>query len=319
MRSMPRTYGRDLDLNLLRVFAVVADAGSVTEAAARLYLTQPAVSAALKRLATAVGAPLFVRQGRGLALTGRGDRLAAQVRPLLEGLVGAALAPAAFDPATSDRAVRVGVSDAAESWLLPQLVRSLERDAPSMKIVVLPVQFRTVAEALALRRVDVALTVADEVPAGTRREAVGASGFVCLYDPARVKLPRKLTMRQYLARDHVIVSYNGDMRGVVEDVLGIERRVRCSVPTFHAVGPLVEGSRRLATVPEAVARWILLQHRRLRTAALPFQLGGQPLELLWREAVDDDGACRFVRERMAHLVRQYMPPQADQRPLPLRP
>ncbi|MCA9590622.1 MAG: LysR family transcriptional regulator, partial [Myxococcales bacterium] len=57
-------YARDLDLNLLRVFVVVAEAGSVTVAASRLYLTQPAISSALKRLAVAVGAPLFARQGR---------------------------------------------------------------------------------------------------------------------------------------------------------------------------------------------------------------------------------------------------------------
>ena len=59
---MPTAYGRDLDLNLLRVFAVVAEAGSVTAAATRLYLTQPGVSAALRRLTDVVGAPLFVRR-----------------------------------------------------------------------------------------------------------------------------------------------------------------------------------------------------------------------------------------------------------------
>ena len=51
-----------------RAFAIyrrAADAGSVTAAADRLYLTQPAVSAALRRLRQAVGAPLFARQGRG--------------------------------------------------------------------------------------------------------------------------------------------------------------------------------------------------------------------------------------------------------------
>ena len=69
---MKAAYGRDLDLNLLRVFVVVAETGSATAAASRLYLTQPAISAALKRLAAAVGAPLFAREGRGLALTARG-------------------------------------------------------------------------------------------------------------------------------------------------------------------------------------------------------------------------------------------------------
>src|SRR5690348_14923726 len=108
MGHMNDNYGRDLDLNLLRVFAVVADSGSVTEAASRLYLTQPAVSAALRRLTGAVGAPLFARRGRGLALTSRGERLRAQAQPHLRALVEAALAPPRFAPATSDRTFRLG-------------------------------------------------------------------------------------------------------------------------------------------------------------------------------------------------------------------
>ncbi|MET0402976.1 MAG: LysR family transcriptional regulator, partial [Cystobacter sp.] len=82
-------YEKNLDLNLLRVFVVVAEAGSVTEAAQRLYLTQPAVSAALRRLASTVGAPLFVRSGRGLALTTRGQTLLATAKPHLQALVEA--------------------------------------------------------------------------------------------------------------------------------------------------------------------------------------------------------------------------------------
>src|SRR5512140_1803516 len=108
MCPMPDVYGRDLDLNLLRVFAVVAEAGSVTAAASRLFITQPAVSAALRRLQVATGAPLFVRAGRGLALTARGEQLRAQVQPHLQALVDAALVPAQFDPRTSERTFRLG-------------------------------------------------------------------------------------------------------------------------------------------------------------------------------------------------------------------
>src|SRR5215510_6973629 len=106
MELMQTVYGRDLDLNLLRVFAVVAETVSVTEAAKRLYLTQPAVSAALRRLQAAVGAPLFARSGRGLVLTSRGARLRDGLRPHLQRVVDAALAPPSFDPRTSERALR---------------------------------------------------------------------------------------------------------------------------------------------------------------------------------------------------------------------
>src|SRR6516164_5059050 len=100
---MPSAYGRDLDLNLLRVFAVVVETGSVTAAASRLYLTQPAVSAALGRLTAVIGAPLFVRSGRGLVLTSRGARLRDGLQPHLERIIDAALAPPTFDPKTSER------------------------------------------------------------------------------------------------------------------------------------------------------------------------------------------------------------------------
>ncbi len=298
---MNEIYERDLDLNLLRVFVVVADAGSVTAGAARLYLTQPAVSAALKRLSIAVDAPLFVRAGRGLTLTARGQRLLASARPHLDGLVAAARAPARFDPKTSERTVRIGLSDANEIGLLPRLLKHLVTHAPRMRLVVLPVQFRTVAEALASSAIDLAVTVADELPAGTKRLPLFSGSFVCLYDPRHARLGAKPTKERYLAQGHVVVSYNGDLRGIIEDTLGVERRVVVSVPTFASVGAVVEGTPLVATVPGFVAEVIRASRPRLRTAPLPLRLEGTATELVWRAAVDDDDAVRFVREAVVEI------------------
>ncbi|MBX3260484.1 MAG: LysR family transcriptional regulator [Labilithrix sp.] len=297
-------YGRDLDLNLLRVFVVVADSGSVTQAAAQLYLTQPAVSAALRRLTTAIGAPLFTRRGRGLALTSRGERLLSELRPHLLALVDAALSTPVFDPATSDRSLRVGLSDTTETWMLPRLLRELAREAPRMRLIVSPVQFRTVGGALATRRIDVAVTVADELPRSVRRRELFHGAFVCLHDPRHSRLPRRLTERAYFERDHVIVSYNGDLRGVVEDALHKQRRVRCSVSSFANLGAIVDGTALLATVPEIVAAQIRLTRPHLETTALPFPVRGAPMELLWPEALDDDDACRFLRAKITSVVRK---------------
>src|SRR5580698_10029619 len=201
MRLMPTAYGRDLDLNLLRVFAVVAETGSVTAAASRLYLTQPALSAALRRLTTVVGAPLFARSGRGLVLTSRGERLRDGLQPHLQRLIDAALDPPTFDPRTSERTLRLGLADSAELWLLPRLLRVLEKEAPKMRVVAVPVQFRTVAAALA-GGLDAAITVADELPATIRRQTLQSGGFTCLYDPRHARL-RTLTEKEYFARAHV--------------------------------------------------------------------------------------------------------------------
>ncbi len=301
---MSENYERDLDLNLLRVFLVVAEQGSVTAAAAKLYLTQPAVSAALRRLTRAIGEPLFAREGRGLSLTHRGRRLLAVVGPHLSAIIDAAVNDEPFDPASSTRTFYLGLSDAMESWLFPPLLREMATDAPHMRFVVKRVQFRTVARALAEQRVDMAVTVADELPASIQRKPVLRGGFVCLFDPRHARVKRRVTERAYFEHDHVIVSYNGDLRGLIEDVYDKARRVRCSVPSFNNVGAVVDGTALMATVPARVARHILTLRPHLRTAPVPLEprLEGTGLELLWRAADDDDPAAAFVRDRVAALA-----------------
>ena len=286
----------------------VADTGSVTAAAARLYLTQSAVSAALGRLKSAVGEPIVIRQGRGVVLTERGARLVADARPHLDAILHAALQPARFDPKTSDRILRLGLSDLFDEWLLPPLLRFVEAEAPQMRLVCSPIQFRTVNEALATRRIDLAITVADELPASVARRPLLKSYFVCLFDPRFVHLGRRPTERAYLAQRHVVVSYNNDLRGMVEDMFGKARRVSCSVASFGAIGAIVDGGRLVATVPIVFAAQILRLRPHLRMSAIPFAHEPGNIELLWPRALDVDPACRFVRDAIVRIATMQSPP-----------
>jgi LysR family transcriptional activator of mexEF-oprN operon len=292
-----------LDLNLLRVLVAVADTGSVTSAAAQLYLTQPAVSAALRRLTTTLDAPLVTRQGRGIALTERGARLVADVRPHLDAMIDAAVAPPKFDPKTSTRTLKLGLADSAEAWLLPSLLRLLEKEAPGMRLVCLPIQFRTVGEGLSTRRIDVAVTVADQLPQTIARRRLFYGGFVCLYDPRHAKLGPRPSERTYFEHEHVIVSYNGDLRGVIEDAFGKQRNVRVSIASFNNIGAIVEGSALVATIPAIVAQPILKLRPRLRTAKVPFEFPENGMELLWPTALDGDAAHAFLRDAIARTAR----------------
>jgi LysR family transcriptional activator of mexEF-oprN operon len=301
MPLMSAVHARDLDLNLLPVLVAVADTGSVTAAAARLYLTQSAVSAALGRLKAAIGEPVVVRHGRGVVLTEQAARLVAEARPHIEAIVAAALEPTRFDPKTTDRTLRLGLADSTDETLLPPLLRLLEVEAPHMRLISCPVQFRTVSEALITRRVDIAVTVADELPASVARRPLVRSHFVCVFDPRFVRLGRRPTERAYLAEDHVVVSYNGDFRGVIEETFGRERRVRCSVASFASIGAIVDGSRLVATIPIIVARQILGVRSHLAMSPIPFPHEPGTVELLWPRALDADPACRFVREAIVRI------------------
>jgi LysR family transcriptional activator of mexEF-oprN operon len=296
MNRMKENYEKDLDLNLLRVLVVVADEGSVTGAAARLYLSQPAVSAALGRLTAVVGAPLLERRGRGVALTTRGLQVVEGARPHLRALVEAAMEPPGFDPETSQHVFRVGFSDDVEGWLLPALVARLRRLAPGVVIAALPVQFRTVQGALERGDIDAAVTVADPLPPGILRRTLGQGLFVCLYCPASSGLKGPLTLQEYKRRSHVIVSYNGDLRGVVEDATRLRRRVACAVPRFASVGAMVEEAGLLATMPSLAASSVAALRPSLRIAPLPFPLPTMPLELLWCR---DGDALRWLRQQIS--------------------
>jgi LysR family transcriptional activator of mexEF-oprN operon len=176
----------------------------------------------------------------------------------------------------------------------------LEKEAPRMRVVSISVQFRTVAAALA-RGLDAAVTVADELPANIRRQPLYTDGFTCLYDPRHARL-RTLTENEYFAREHVIVSYNGDLRGIVEDALHKTRTVRCSVSSFAHIGAIIEGTAMLATVPHRVADQLRAVRPHLQKKPLPFSIAGSPLSLLWPVATDDDEPCRFVRAKIVEIA-----------------
>jgi LysR substrate binding domain len=223
-------------------------------------------------------------------------------RAHLAPLVAAATAAPTFDPKESTATIRLGLTDSMEAVLFPTFYTLLRTEAPRMKLVVTLIQFRTVEEAMLSGRIDTAVTVADELSRSIFRQPLdlgsqSAQAFVCLYDARFARFATKISEKEYFSRQHVVVSYAGDFRGVVEDALGKARDVRVSVPGFEYVGRVVDGSPLLATVPGLCAAPIMRSHPNLRSAALPFAIPIplQPMELLWSRVTDADVAARFVR------------------------
>ena len=308
MKNIHDAYVRDLDLNLLRVLAVVAEEGSITRAAARLYVTQPAVSSAMRRLSSFIGAELFAREGRGLTLTSRGADLAIAARAHLVPLVASAIAVPAFEAKASTALVRIGLADTLECSLLPALLTALREAAPLIQLVILSVQFRTVEEAILSRRVDLAVSIADELPRSILRKpllfsAHSSGGLVCLFDARFTKLKKTITEREYFAREHVAVSYAGDVRGIIEDALGKTRNVRISVPAFGYVADVIDGTSLLATVPKLLAKHLSKTRPHLSFVPLPFSLEPVTLDLLWSRVQNEDKLSIFMRDVITKCAR----------------
>jgi len=127
----------DIDGRLLQVLLAVFEEQSVTRAAARLDVTQSAVSHLLDKLRDIVGDPLFVKSGRGIVATARAEALAAHARVLLDGLRRFAAA-GSFDPGTFDGTVTIAANDLQRDLLLPLLLRTARVLAPGLALRIIP-------------------------------------------------------------------------------------------------------------------------------------------------------------------------------------
>ncbi|MGK3203885.1 LysR family transcriptional regulator [Amycolatopsis sp. MEPSY49] len=285
-----------LDLNLLRVFDALLREGSVTAAAERLHLSIPAASRALGRLRRAMGDPILVRAGRGMAPTPFALRTAPRVRSLLE--EAASLVNVDFSVAGLERTFTIRINDGVAATLATAAVEATAAVAPGITL-------RFVAEGTesteALRDGSVDLDIgAGDSPAPDIRTAVlyreRLVGVVRAGSP--LGRGRRPTLAQLCRHPHVSASRRGRARGPLDDVLaaaGLQRHVAAVVPTSALALLLVASSAHVGLVPERLAE----QHGPalgLRWFPIPAELPEVEVSLFWHARLDADPAQRWLRD-----------------------
>ncbi|MFI7392406.1 MULTISPECIES: LysR family transcriptional regulator [Streptomyces] len=146
----------DVDTRLLRYFAAVAEEGSLTRAAQRLYVSQPALTKQIRQLESALGVPLFTRSRSGMALTGPGRTLAARVPGLLAGWE-AALRETRSAARRADRILRVGFLASAANEATQPIIAEFARRRPDWRAEMRQAAWSNPSAGLADSDVDVAL------------------------------------------------------------------------------------------------------------------------------------------------------------------
>ena len=293
---------QDIDLNLLRVFDAVLHEKGVTPAAARLGLTQPAVSNALARLRKLFGDALFVRTPRGMDATPFARELAEPVRQALALLESALAHGPGFDPATSTRAFRFYMSDLGQIEFLPPLVERVQRDAPGVRLEAVALEVDDIADALAAGALDLAVGFLPGLAAPVRRQALFRDPYLCLMRADHPGIGEKLTRKMFLDASHALVIYRGGHR-VIEEALeraGVARRIALRVPHFTVVPMVLERTDLILTLPARVAR---VFERRGKLKALPPPVPIPPAEVAvhWHERFEADPGNRWLRQQIVDL------------------
>ena len=289
-----------LDLNLLHVFRAVYATRNVSRAAERLELSQPAVSHALTRLRLALNDPLFRRGSGGVRPTARADHFAGFVDAALKTLEVALAESVAFDPAVSRREFVVHMSDLATGELLPTLIAEIRRIAPGVRIEAVQLPADAVGAALDDGRVDLAFGY---LPAlrDAHSLALFEERYVLLLRADHPLRRRLRTRASLVALDFVLVkSHSEPAKALVR--LGLESRIRLTIPHFAVLPAILAQSDLAAIVPLRPARRYA---RAANLAVLTPDLGLPKFAVAihWAWRVHHDPGHRWLREVTARVVR----------------
>jgi DNA-binding transcriptional LysR family regulator len=289
-------------LNLLRVFDAVLHERGVTAAAARMGLTQPAVSNALARLRVVFGDPLFVRTAAGMDATPFARELAQPVRQALALLESALAHGPGFDPATSTRAFRFYMSDVGQVEFLPPLVERTQRSAPGVRLEAMGLNVEELGAALAAGALDVAVGFLPGLGAPVQRQALFRDPYACLMRADHPAAQGSLTRKKFVEASHALVSYRGGHR-VIEEALeraGLARRIALRVPHFTVMPMVLERSDLLLTLPGRVAR-VYERRGNLTSRPLPIPIPPAEVAVHWHERFEADAGNRWLRALVVEL------------------
>lgn len=296
---------RKIDLNLLVVFDAVAQERSATRAAAKLNMTQPAISHALTRLRGAVGDDLFVRTPEGMEPTPYAQHLAGPVRAALQSLGTALDGASTFEAATSERSFRIGVDNRAALILAPPLIAAVAAEAPGVNLDLRPSGTMDLAEQLDRGELDLALGRHAAPGERFRDLRLFENGFAALIRRGHPAGADETISLSALAQfPHLILSSTGEETEFVDAALathGLERRVALRAPLLAAFSALAQ-SDMIAVVGERAAQEFA-RFAPLESRHLPFASPRLMTAMLWHRRLDDVRAHTWLRHVVLRVAR----------------
>ncbi len=303
-----------IDMNLLVAFDTLARERSVTKAAARMGVTQSAMSHTLRRLRELTGDALLVRGRGGMVLTPRAEALVVPIRTGLHTLAEGLSGPVAFEPATARRRFRLVSPDLFDILVLPGLLARLQHEAPGIDVAVVP-HPASIATALETGDVDLAIApiLLDDEPFARellpapdlQQQRLFRDGLRCFVRAGHpLAARRRLSLATYTELPHILISPTGEGPGVVDRYLarqGCQRRIALRVPLFSSALAIVADSDLVLTAPQSVQRSVFAD--RLVDLPVPVAVPDHAVTMVWHPRFSEDPAHRWLRRTLAEVAR----------------
>ncbi|QEA37675.1 LysR family transcriptional regulator [Pistricoccus aurantiacus] len=297
-----------LDTYLLRVLCLLLSERSVSRTAIRMNQSQPAISAALKKLREILDDALLVREKGGMVPTERALELLPHARSALVEIDKLTQEPASFDAASSKQQFRVGAPDYMAPLFTAIAVARFHREAPqaqlSLQVMGPDYDFE---DALAQGELDIVIGNWPEPPERMHLARLLDDDIVCLVSSDNPLAKKGLSKEDYLEAGHIVpMRYSLSQRGMIESRLASlreKRREVIAVQSFSLAPYLLQKTNLIFTTSEHFARFYADQ---LGLTILPSPIDYPQMRFyqLWHDRTHHSPAHRWLRKLFSDAGRQ---------------
>ncbi len=300
---------RNVDLNLLTVFDAVMQEGSVTAAARKLGMSQPAVSDAVSRLRLVLEDQLFVRTGRGVKPTPRAQQYASQVRRILDLVILMLSEAEDFDVVTSERVFNLILLDYGELVILPALMHYLDELQAGVSLNVRSQRQQAAVESLRTGAIDLMLSTEPIVGRGVKCELACREKQVSMVRRGHPLVGDSMSLEQFLSLRHVVLDWPDYRGSLIEQRLraaGKERDCHLRVHSLFDMPRVVASTDMVCTLPSQMAYHFSTLHS---LAAFPSPLDDIDIEIYlnWHSRFDPDPGTQWMRRAIQALLKGNRP------------
>lgn len=295
------------DLNLLRVFTALMEERSVTRAAEKLGITQPALSNALNRLRELLHDPLFIRARQEMQPTQKAEALAPVILVALGQLDEIVQEQQAFDSASAQLLFTIAPNSYVEYVLIPAVVARLRQVAPGIKLRIIPYGNDLVETGVISGSTALVIGRFVDPPDNLIVQHLMDDRLACVVRADHPLIGDAISKAQYEQLKHVNVLPPGRMRAGLFQALdkqGLKRDVAVSVTHFLSVPEVISVTDYCTTLPMQICRR-LQNDTRLKVLPTPVDLGSFPVDMAWHVRYRHDPAHRWLRsviEDVAHAL-----------------
>ncbi|MFO1417461.1 MAG: LysR family transcriptional regulator [Methylotetracoccus sp.] len=295
-------------MNLLVAFDVLMRELNVSRAAEKMFVTQSTMSHILQRLRQQLDDPILVRTTTGMRPSERALALVDPVRAILRDVEQVIRPPAEFDPKSSRHRFVIHATDYIEVLLLPPLMARLGASAPRIDIHIKRTEAAFPTSDLENGEMDMVLgfEAVLKPPAQFRSEKLFDDRMVCVVRADHPAVGDSLTLDDYLALSHVLISRTGVATGLIDDWLaehGRERRIALVVSHFVSAPLILAGTDMALSFPRRIAE-PFARLAKLKTVPVPIELPPYNLIMIWHPLNDKEPAHAWLRRQILEICAE---------------